>query len=199
MLGFFSRILAVVSALPLAAALAQERRRLSLYPAGNTLITRTGKQKRGYEVRLQETVLAGKILVSVWATTDSGETYLLVPGQPEEKRQALELLRTEWRPVGRETPPEPPAQSSFPLEAYLLITLGALWLICGKWWASQLLWELDETHGVLVWPFGFYLMTLGVLELSGIRILESARRKDCGTLLGVAILAVYVFLSWRLI
>lgn len=199
LLRLFSRMLAVVSVLPLAAALAQERRRLSLYPAGNTLITRTGERKRGYEVRLQDTVLGGKTLVSVWATTDCGETYLLVPGQPEEKRQDLELLRNQWQPVGREAPPEPPAQKSFPLEAYLLLTLGALWLVCGKWWAPQLLWELDETHGVLVWPFGFFLLTLGVLELFGIKILESARRRDCGTLLGVAILAVYFFLSWRLI
>lgn len=193
---FLGRLLVLASAMTLLACLVNQRRKVSLHPASGTIAKGRELLTGGFRLQLRDTELSGRKVVSLWAVPHDGREVLLVPGQFEEKRSVLEELQSELQ-VPDADGILAPGLDSFPIVPAIAGIFGVLWAVGGYLWAPGLVWDIDGTHGVLVWPFGFFVMALGVLEFLGIRIMEAAEKKGPATLLGVALLAVYAWLCWR--
>lgn len=57
--------------------------------------------------------------------------------------------------------------------AIALMVTGLLWSIAGAIFARTWLFALDDTNGLLVWPFGLWLLALGTLERCGVPVIET--------------------------
>ena len=119
-----------------------------------------------------------------------------MPGTFESARGRLEQLATSLRPGGEvESDDNLSPSRKIDLEGWIGVVFGLLWSAAGYLWAPHLLWEISDGYGVLVWPFGLFVLSMGILELAGIPIIRAGRKNNPLVLIGVLLLAVYVGLS----
>ncbi len=198
-LSFLGTLGLLTGALLLLVALVQQKRAVTLHPPSSTFILRKKMVQSAYRVVVKETQVSGRTLVSLWAVLENGTEILLVPGTFESARGRLEELATSLRRLRREGEVESDDELSPPrkidLEGWIGVVFGLLWSVVGYLRAPHLLWEISDGYGVLVWPFGLFVLSMGILELAGIPIIRAGRKNNPIVLIGVLLLAVYAGLS----
>ena len=195
-LSFLGTLGLLTGALLLLVALVQQKRAVTLHPPSSTFILKKRMVQSAYRVVVRETQVSGLTLVSLWAVLENGTEILLVPGTFESARGRLEQLATSLRREGEvESDDELSPPRKIDLEGWIGVVFGLLWSVVGYLWAPHLLWEISDGYGVLVWPFGLFVLSMGILELAGIPIIRAGRKNNPIVLIGVLLLAVYAGLS----